>query len=170
MNISQPGTYTVTETEGGSKTVVISDYGETYTIEIYAFDGTFIADGIRKVNFETYLISGGTLPTVTTKTVDLLTVLEVSQPTGSNSIYRTQDFYDISEYTKLRIRGNRSSSYISISVFDEQGNQIVFANFPDYYQTSEHSLSSLDSTKKYKFGVQLNTGWTVDFVDLKLIP
>lgn len=169
--VNKPGTYTVTETGASTtKAVVIADDGETYITEIYAFDGTFIADGVQRVNFETQILSGGALPTVTTKTIDNLTVLEVSQPANSASIYRTAEFVDISEYTKIRVRCDRNSSFIYISAFDEQGNQTQISTLPSNYLTSEIGITSLDSTKKYKFGVQLNSGWTVDFVDLKLIP
>lgn len=169
--VNKPGTYTVTETGASTtKTVVIADDGETYITEIYAFDGTFIADGVQQVNFETQIVSGNDPVVVATRTIGDLTVLEVSQPVNSSSIYRTAEFVDIREYTKIRVRCYRSSSYIYISAFDEQGNQIVIGSPASDYMTTEMGITSLDSTKKYKFGVQLNSGWTVRFVDLKLIP
>ena len=168
--VNKPGTYTVTETDGGEKIVYVIDDGASYTVEVYAFDGTFIADGIRRVDFEYVLLSGGTPPTVTTRIINNLTVLEVAQPTNTASIFRTSEAVDISGYTKIRVRCDTNSSYIYIAAFDEQDNQTNIISLPSGYLTSETGITSLDSTKKYKFGVQLNSGWTVDFVTLQLVP
>ena len=46
LTVRNPGTYTLSETGGGTGSVVVSDYGVTYSVSVYYFGGYFIRNGL----------------------------------------------------------------------------------------------------------------------------
>ena len=47
--VNKPGTYAISETGGGLASVVVSDYGGTYSVSVYIFDGYVIKNGLYTV-------------------------------------------------------------------------------------------------------------------------
>ena len=59
LTITEPGTYTVTETDGGVESIVIADNGEIYTLTVIAFNGTMIEAGDTAISFESIAYAPG---------------------------------------------------------------------------------------------------------------
>lgn len=47
--VNKPGTYAITETGGGLASVVVSDYGVTYSVSVYLFNGYIIRNGLYTI-------------------------------------------------------------------------------------------------------------------------
>jgi len=158
LNITEPGTYTVTETDGGVETIAIADNGETYTLVVTA--GSLIRNGAAIATFEAvgynYLSYTGQAPTITSTQFSGENVIQVEEANGNYSgMYRTTKTYDISSFSVLVFRGcavTGSSNYILI--MDENGTTYNYGTIPANSITeARYSLSNLDKTKTYKFGL-----------------
>lgn len=170
LNITEPGTYTVTET-GVAKTatVVVADYGVAYSAQVYAFNGTIIEGGERLVNFESVLVSGGGLPQVSTETYSGKQVVWVSEPSGSSAIWRTEDFIDITDYDYLDLEGVKYSSLTTyLFAYGEDGSSGTLAQFNTYLAVRTINIANLSKDVRWKFGVTLASGNAVGIAELKL--
>lgn len=170
LNVSQPGTYTVTETDGGSETIVVADDGYTYVVEVYAFDGTLIRNGLLVVAFESLgLNAGESGPTASPTTVDTENAILIEQPDTNSGIYRTEDFIDISNYSSLAVRAKRNSNLTTyIYAYGSDGSSGSLVNLTASLETTTISLSNLSRSVNWKFGVNLANGNSVSIVNLKL--
>ena len=167
LTVTAPGTYTVSETGGGTATVAVIDYGVSYSVSVYAFNGTLIDSGVALVSFEQYVLSGSGELTVSTQTVLGRTVLEVENQNGLGSIeYRTASFIDVSEYSYLKVQGERNSSYIYVYMFDENNSDTAIGTLPSGFNTTTLSVSGFSGN--YKIGTILDSGWKVDFLNMWL--
>ena len=164
MTIKAPGTYTVEETDGGTETVVIADNGEIYLLTVNAFDGNFIVNGHAVVEteaipyqFSTYT---GQAPTVSETYDSNRYVVYMESAAGKSGIYLMKSFVSIADYTDVSITGWGSSTSAAVVKFvlvDENNNLVEIAESTNNRIDSvvQYSLSSIDKTKKYKFGVLL---------------
>lgn len=160
--MNKPGTYAVTETGGGTGYIVIADDGETYSITVYAFSGTFIENGEQIVRFESYIISGSAVPTTSKTTIYGNDALNISIASGSSAVYRSEAV-DISTYNAISVIGVAPGVY----AYDEQNNETYLGSL-DSYGERNFALSGLDKTKKYKFGVYVSGYSSATIVDMKL--
>ena len=170
LTVTDPGTYTVAET-GVTKTatVVVADYGVAYSVQVYAFNGTIIEDGVQLVNFESVSVSGSALPIVTTETYSGKQVVWVSEPSGSTAIWRTADFIDITDYDYLDLEGVKYSSLTTyFSAYGEDGSSGTLAQFNTYLVVQSIYLANLSRNVRWKFGVNLASGNAVGIAKLKL--
>ena len=164
LTVRKPGTYTVTETDGGVGTIVVADDGYTYVVEVNAFDGNIITEGVPDVVMSAEAHQTGQLtpvaPTITPNiTIAGHTAIQVSVSNNSSGIYVTADAYDISDYTELIYycgTSGTSTGSPAICAVDENGNY----EFLSYVVASSEriiSITSLDNTKKWRFGVMVYT-------------
>ena len=162
LTITEPGTYTVTETDGGVESIAIADNGETYTLVVTA--GTLIRNGSAIATFEavgySYLNYSSLAPTVTSEQYADEDAIRVVESMGNYSgMYRTTKTYSISGFSSLVFRGcavNGSSNYLLI--MDEDGNTYNYGTIPATSYSvpiaeQSYSLSGLDTTKEYRFGL-----------------
>lgn len=170
LTFTNPGTYTVTETDGGEEIIAIADNEATYQLEIFAFNGTFISEGAMVVRFTAYNQSGSDLPTVASTTISGESAVYVQQPSGnSTAVWLTEKAVDISEYSSLIFRGAKGTAAATrIQAIDDQGNTYPFGLLNTQLQTYTYSLNLMDKTKNWKFGVILVPGNSLYFVDLML--
>lgn len=170
LTFTNPGTYTVTETDGGEEIIAIADNEAIYQLEIFAFNGTFISEGEMVVRFTAYNQSGSDLPTVASTTISGENAVYVAQPSGnSTAVWLTEKAVDISEYSNLIFRGAKgTAAALRLLAIDEQGNMSSFDLINTSLQTYTYSLNLLDNTKNWKFGVTLIPGNSIYLVDLKL--
>ena len=177
LTITAPGTYTVTETDGGVETIAIADNGATYTLIVTA--GTLIRDGVAIATFEAvgyqYVSYTAQAPTITSTQFSSENVIQVEEANGSYSgMYRTSRTYDISNFSTLVFRGcavSGSSNYILI--MDEDGRTYNFGTIPatsavNPISTATYSLSGLDTSKTYRFGLWQMNYAKAYITDLKL--
>lgn len=180
LNISKSGTYTVTETGGGVETIVIADNGATYQLAVNAFDGHIITEGVVVVgggmSAEGY--QTGTLtplaPTITENaTAYAHNAIMVSIANYSSGIYVTANEFDITDYSTLVYYCGTSASSGSPAIWavDEDDNHYSLGYINAGSERSI-SISELDNTKKWRFGVMVystnyNTASAL-IIDLKL--
>ena len=165
LTITEPGTYTVTETDGGVESIIIADNGATYTLTITAFDGNMIVGGIVVVengfytegySYSTYT---ATAPTITNNIPDsrIGNSIRVTLNGGLSGIYVMTDLVSISSFSDLSYVAYTDTStgkYSKAIAIDENDNLTELGSLPPYYQaTGTFALSNLDSSKKYRFGV-----------------
>ena len=177
LTVRNSGTYTVSETGAPSESVVVSDYGEIYTVSIAQFDGYIVNNGTAPLSMvcEAVPMTGknGFSPTVSDGgTVSGYHVLDVREQSGGSGRYRTADLINISNLTKLNLRGGRDSTDSAqtgdaayIVALDENGNSttlgtITAKGISEY----TYNLTSLDRTKRYRFGIHLYTMYTFEFL------
>lgn len=158
LNITEPGTYTVTETDGGVESIAIADNGATYTIVVTA--GSLIRNGVAIATFEAvgydYLSYTGQAPTITSAQFSGENVIQVDEASGNYSgMYRTTRTYDISSFSALVFRGcavTGGSNYILI--MDNDGRTYNYGTIPSNTMAeARYTLSGLDATKTYRFGL-----------------
>lgn len=185
LNITASGTYTVTETDGEVLSIVIADNGGIYSITLHAFDGNFIVSGVVVVDggmtSAGYSYDGKTpvAPTITTSTIVSETAILQRQPANNGSgIYRTSSRFYKGNYSSIRIRyiANHTSSAITyyqtyIVAFDEDNVMTTLGTMYNQssYTISSFSLSGLDSSKKYSFGILTVDQRDVATTEFKLI-
>lgn len=169
LTITEPGTYTVTETDGGVESIVIADNGATYTLEVTAFDGTMIYDGAKEVLFSSVNVTGSGFISASTTTFSGENALWIKETSNNGSAqYVTSEWYDITEYNSLILRGCRATSLTTyIITVDEQNNMTYIAQLSSL-NTNTITLSGYDKTKKYRFGVLLANGNNVYIMSMKL--
>jgi hypothetical protein len=167
--VNKSGTYTVVETGGGTGTVVVIDDGATYSVKVLAFNGAIIEDGVRLVNFESVLVSGGAVPTVTTETYSGKQVVWVSEASGSSAIWRTEDFIDITDYDYIYFEGVKYSSLTTyFQAYGEDGTQGTLTQFQAYLDSTTISIASMSKSIGWKFGVNLASGNAVGIANIIL--
>ena len=164
--VAYPGTYTISETGATSQTVVVADYGVIYpvSINIPTFDGKLITDGVATVS---YTASGMTGTNLTAKTPSLANLsregyncILVSLGSSGAGMYVSTNAYSIGSYSDLVLIGQYGESSCGMcavlegetSAAKRQHLQITS------FGTFTMSLSDLDRTKKYKFGVFVYSG------------
>lgn len=170
LNLTASGTYTVTSADGGRGTVAVIDSGETYMVEVKAFSGTFIENGVIITPFTSIPVSGSVVPTVTATIVSGENAIDVEQGVGNSVTWLTEDAVYISDYSTIEFRGYKVSQYnVFIQAFDENGTyeRNITAVLTSLGNVSA-SLSNLDSTKKHKFGITLGSSSSVVIVSMKL--
>lgn len=158
LTITQPGTYTVTETDGGVESIAIADNGETYQLTVIAFTGSVISDGTAIVSMTAlamdYSIYTGSAPTISTSSYGD-TPLLVSTESGSYSgFYGTTNYFSLADYSYAKIRYYASGQVRLVAIDeDDQVTDIVRLS-QESMPSSEitYSISSLDRTMKYRIG------------------
>ena len=176
LNITEPGTYTVTETNGGAETIVVSDYGETYMVEVYAFDGSLIDRGIlsdthtlEKVPIRWSGTSGYMIALTITENVQITIsgqnkkVVQIDGASAQNdaqAIFVSEDKIDITNYSGISMTSqNATFSTFGIAIFDSVNKETYRANLvaftPAYsgYGTTYLDISSY--TGEYYVGLYL---------------
>ena len=165
LTVTEPGTYTVTETDGGVETVIVADNGETYQITVIAFDGYIITSAQVVVGSGmsalAYSYGGytGTIPQVDTTTVSGTSTIRAQvSGTAASGLYVTTGYFDLSNYTKVRVQYQRRGQVKIVAV--DQTDQLVEIQSltSESLTTAVYNLSGLDNTKKYRFGVLLLNG------------
>ena len=170
LTVTAPGTYTVTETDGGQGTVTVSDYGVTYQITVIAFDGFLVQSGVEKVDFTTRAISASSPSVAYNQIIDGENAIKVQEASGGIGQYLTSDFYSISDYPYLTVRGY--GYQVFVTAVDPQNNITHLGRLSRQgYGVDTQSFilsSSLDETKSYKFGLHLTGSTNGYLVNLKL--
>lgn len=162
--VSYPGTYTISETDAPSQTVVVADYGVVYPVSIYlpTFNGILISDGSEAVSFTTagkeWSSYGGVAPSVSNQVITVsgnsYNVRYVYETSGKAGIYITEDAYDVSTYSELVIIGYSSVGTNYFCLLNENTLDVVKQNtMLGSFGTKSLSLSDVDKTKKYRVGV-----------------
>ena len=185
LNITEPGTYTVTETDGEVRSIIIADNGGIYSITLHAFDGNFIVSGVVVVDGGMtsvgYSYEGkfAVAPTITTSTIVSETAILQQQPSnGGSGIYRTSSRFYKGNYSSIRIRyiATHSSSAVTyyktyVVAIDEDNVMTIIGTMNDSssYTISSFSLSGLDSNSKYYFGILTVDQRNVATTEFKLI-
>ena len=179
LTIRKPGTYTVTETGGGSKTVVVADDGETYEVRIIAFDGSLIVGGVEVIDngfsAEAYQTGAwtGSVPLISSVTYGTTQYIAVDLPSGGSKsgIYVTTDAVSITDFSTYSFYGHQvTGSYCVAFAIDETGTeQWNLGNLPDSDQTATFGLNALDPSKKWRFGIWIYDVGHAYINELKLI-
>lgn len=158
LNISDPGTYTVTGTNGGEETIAIADNGAVYQVTVIGFDGIMIASSATVVQFESvaYSYGGktGRAPTIGSA----YSSVSILQNANYSGLYKTVLHYNINSFTQLEVRGNGSAGTTNLLYFvllDDNDNLTLIAKntngtLPD--GTVTYNLPSFDSSKRYSIG------------------
>ena len=179
LDITEPGTYTVTETDGGEKTVVISDNGVVYNVEINAFNGNIIIEGVAIVGMSAEAYSIGSLtpkaPTITENYISYQhNSIQVSISNSSMGVYVTTQEININDYSEVSYfvgTYGTSSGSPAIVAFDENDN-FVQLGYVTAGSVRSISISSLDKTKKWRFGAMVYSSnyntVAINIIDLKL--
>lgn len=165
FTVAYPGTYTISETGATSQTVVVADYGVAYnvTIHVPTFDGYLIRDGVEKVSFTgheyVYSYYQGRSPSIGygytwTYSGHTYNGLYVENYNGASGLYITSSAYGISSYSYLQCFGimNTKSCY-AVAVDESTLSVAVQELVKSGGGTTSVSLSGLDSTKNYRFGL-----------------
>lgn len=130
LTITEPGTYTVTETDGGVESIVIADNGETYTIEVVAFDGKIIEDGLDPNNIMeavgiAYSPYPAAVPTLTRGeqfendiTYD---VVFIYVPNSKAGAYRSNITINTNQFSSIKL-SCWVNTYFYVAFFDENDN------------------------------------------------
>lgn len=163
LNITEPGTYTVTETDGGVETVVIADNGETYTVEVTAFDGNMITNASVVIqngfsafgySYQSYSVEA---PQVSVQTLGNLEAVFVYKA-GSNSsgIYRTNDYVDVNGFNYIFLYGRATTGNVSIVAIKESDQTLtvlgnIQASSGSNFTSYGYSVENLSG--KYRFGI-----------------
>ena len=167
FTVAYPGTYTISETGATSKTVIVADYGVIYpvSINIPTFDGKLINDGVAVVSYSAGGMSGTNLsqrtPSLASLSHEGYNCILVSIGSSGAGMYVSTNAYSISGYSNLVLIGQYGESSCGMVAVLE-GETTAPAK-KQYLQTTSFatfnmSLSDLDSTKKYKFGVFVQSG------------
>lgn len=178
LDITEPGTYTVTETNGGVETIVVADNGETYTLTVIAFNGEMIVDGAYVVEFEAipkaYLNYTGVAPTASIQTYYGTGVqwdyIHIEESLGHGGIYKTVSYFDIANYNIINIGGwgsTSSNAVVEIIAIDEDDNistlHINSSSTMSPTRIVAVGITSLDYSKKYSFGFWLHGSSSIEF-------
>lgn len=175
MDITEPGTYTVTETDGGNGTIVIADNGVTYTIEVNAFSGALIENGAEVYgNFEAVGISYGNYtpaaPTITDTTYTssgiTYNVKRIYAASGTSGVYRTTIYIDTSVYEKLKLKfavSNQDSANVSVRFKDTESENAWNASiwYGDNFTTDRYYPRGYFPAGSYEVGITVVDGASI---------
>lgn len=176
LTVTAPGTYTVSETGGGTASVLVIDYGVSYLVSVYAFDGTLIDRGIlseshklEKVPIRWNGTSGYMIALTITEDVQITIsgqnkkVVQIdgaSAQNDSQAIFVSEDMIDITNYSGISMTAqNVTFPTFGIAIFDSVNKETYRANIvastPTYmgYGTTYLDISSY--TGEYYVGLYL---------------
>lgn len=161
LNITEPGTYTITETGGGTGTVVVADDGETYSITVVGFDGYIVKDGEHSSYYEiegraaVWSGGGGIIeePTVTegatiTNAGVQYTVVDVllNSINGTQCVVVTTEKVDITDYDNLKMLSLRmTSGTFGVGLFnDPSGSNMTLISGTNGYTSGTFDTLTFD--------------------------
>ena len=152
LTVTEPGTYTVSETGGGTATVAVIDYGVSYSVAVYMFNGYLIKDGY----FETQMVakaavwgaSGeGTMPTTTegvyftSRFGDSYTGIEIATSlANSQSVIASSQKIDVTNYDYMKIMSSSVAVGLNIALFNSVGDSTADLA---YYQATNYNTNIL---------------------------
>ena len=164
LTITEPGTYTVTETGGGVKNIVIADNGETYTVEVTAFDGVFINNGTIVITngLITFGDSSGAYgysseaPTVSNTSLGGNSVVLIYKAGSSSAGYCTsRDYVDKTSFSSLSITARATTGNVVVVAINEDTGTVtnIGSITSSAGSTLEgYSFSITGLSGKYRFG------------------
>ena len=168
--VAYPGTYTISETGATSQTVVVADYGVSYSVSIYAvpvFTGVLINDGSEQVSFKSMGITGFNPPSkpltisyntiwVSGESYNIVNAAITDASNGGAGAYVTQEAYDLSGFTALHMIGRHGDGSNRLVIIQENQTSITaFGNISNVnWGTYSLALTTgIDLTKKYHCGI-----------------
>lgn len=167
LNITEPGTYTVTETDGGVETIAIADNGATYTLSVISFNGEVIINGAVAVSsgmsalaWETQYSSGVT-PSISQGSTSGDTTI-VATVTNGSGVYITTNAFSLANFSQIVCKGLKNANGVIVLLEEDAvagtAPTVQYNILYNSYQELSLSLSNssyYDSSKKYRIGVWL---------------
>lgn len=163
LNITEPGTYTVTETDGGVETIVIADDGVTYQLTVIAFNGVLI-DGANQYGEFTALAYAynnyvATVPNVDYDTSAVPNNIHISISQSRSGVYKSGIYVDLTGYDYLKFNAAFGNG-IQVRLIDE--NDIITAiwssSYPGDTQFHDITVSVTALTGKRKVEILVYNG------------
>lgn len=167
LSITEPGTYTVTETDGGVETIAVADNGATYTLSVISFNGEVIISGAVAVSsgmsalaWETQYSSGVTPSISQGSTSGDATI--VATVTNGAGVYITTNAFSLANFSQIVCKGLKNGNGIIVLLEEDAvagtAPTVQYNILYNSYQELSLSLSNssyYDSSKKYRIGVWL---------------
>ena len=166
LTITEPGTYTVTETNGGVESIVIADNGATYTLTVTAFNGIFINNGSIVITngFTTYGDSSGAYgysseaPQVSNTSLGGSNVVLIYKAGSSSAGYCvSRDYVNVASFSSLSITARATTGNVAVVAIDESTETVT--NIGSITSSAgstliEYSFNVTGLSGKYRFGVR----------------
>lgn len=129
LTVTAPGTFTVSETDGGTATVDVINYGVAYSVSVFAFTGYFITDGLFTASMDASALgwaSGGIVaaPTIQTNVTfindwgNYYTGVELTITKNYQGVLITSSKIDVTDYDSLVIKTHQSEGIFYTALFD----------------------------------------------------
>lgn len=132
LRVSKPGTYTITESGGGVETLAVADDGQTYQIEVVAFDGVLLDDGVDThgimelvgITYDLYTPNALTISSYSEMFdggIEYSVVWLNEGTSGRAGAYRTSETIKTNNFSSIKVSCFVQSSFY-VAFFDEDDN------------------------------------------------
>ena len=163
LTVTAPGTYTITEIDGGEETVVVADYGETYQVTVLAFNGVLI-DGANQYGEFTALAYAynnyaATVPNVDYDTSAVPNYIHISISQNRSGVYKSGIYVDLTGYDYLKFNAAFGNN-IQVRLIDESDviTSIWSSSYPGDSQFHNITVSVTALTGKRKVEILVYNG------------